>query len=338
MLMPTGNIAAKVLTATPRGTNLEVREALLPPALSPDDVVARIGLISDTHMPEKCLDFPPAVFNVLRGVDLILHAGDVGELWVLDRLSTVAPVVAVRGNDESAQGQLTLPYQQVITAAGKRIVLCHSHFRDPAEEIAWRSRKPSRGDSLALRAAFGHRAGAEIVVFGHSHVPMGYRYDGVLLINPGAIAPAAPIYRQKIRTLALLYIRGDGAPFTVHVDLANPGEPFEPGWWKDYDWPAGVRGVSDRFTETILDSEFVEDNLRLWLRLQNEGVELRKAYDAALLREAHRCWAGETEHVTRAGVIDQLNSDGEVSPWVRDTLIAWVGTTSSGAAGNEEGR
>jgi putative phosphoesterase len=74
------------------------RDRLLPP----ERVAARIGIISDTHMPERCAALPPALFETLRGVDLLLHAGDVGELWVLDRLSALAPVVAVHGNDETA--------------------------------------------------------------------------------------------------------------------------------------------------------------------------------------------------------------------------------------------
>ena len=58
--------------------------SLLPPEELPvERVVARIGLISDTHMPQRCAAFPAAVFDVLVGVDLILHAGDVGERWVV---------------------------------------------------------------------------------------------------------------------------------------------------------------------------------------------------------------------------------------------------------------
>jgi hypothetical protein len=67
-----------------------------PPGLAPGQVAACLGLISDTHMPERWPELPGAIFDVFAGVDLILHAGDVGELWVLDRLSAIAPVLAVR--------------------------------------------------------------------------------------------------------------------------------------------------------------------------------------------------------------------------------------------------
>jgi predicted phosphodiesterase len=61
-----------------------------------------------------------------------------------------------------------------------------------------------------LCAALGHTAGAGIVVYGHTHVLMVYRHEEVLLINPGAIAPPAPISRQVIRTVALLYFNRGG--------------------------------------------------------------------------------------------------------------------------------
>ncbi len=58
----------------------------------------RIGLISDTHIPESRKELWPQVFSAFRGVDLILHAGDIYELYVIDELSQVAPTYAARGN------------------------------------------------------------------------------------------------------------------------------------------------------------------------------------------------------------------------------------------------
>ena len=84
-------------------------ESLLPD-LPAGRVVACLGLISDTHMPKRWPAMPAAVFEALRSVDLVLHAGDVGKLWVLDELSVIAPVVAVHGNDETDEAQRELPY------------------------------------------------------------------------------------------------------------------------------------------------------------------------------------------------------------------------------------
>ena len=114
----------------------------------------------------------------LRGVDLLLHAGDIGELWVLDRLSVIAPVLAVHGNDDTADAKRELPYQQVLMVAGQRIVLTHAHYSDRAQELELR-KDDAWGPKLERRAAFGRRAGASIVVFGHTHVPMALQHGEV---------------------------------------------------------------------------------------------------------------------------------------------------------------
>lgn len=221
-------------------------DRFLPPELPADRVVARIGLISDTHMPARCAALPPTVFAVLRGVDVVVHAGDVGELWVLDQLSAIAPVVAVHGNDESADAQRELPYQQLVIAGGTRILLTHGHNPDRVREME--SRKDDRWPpKLARRAAIGTQAGARVVVFGHTHIPMAVEHDGVLLINSGAIASPNLTSRQRIRTVAILFIHDDGAPFVTHVDLANPDHPFTPR----IDWQAGFRAAHARFTEPL---------------------------------------------------------------------------------------
>ncbi len=215
----------------------------LPPELPENRIAARIGLISDTHMPARCAALPVAVFDVLHGVDLLLHAGDVGELWVLDRLSAIAPVIAVHGNDETAEVQRELPYQQLIIAGGVRILLTHGHHPDRAQEMEFR--KDDRwSPKLARRAAMGRQAGARVVVFGHIHIPLTDEQGGILLINPGAIAAPNPTVRQRIQTVAILFIRDDGAPFVTHVNLAHPDRPFAP----HIDWQAGFRAAHEHFT------------------------------------------------------------------------------------------
>jgi|GEM_PF-349405 len=223
-----------------------------PPELPAERVAACLGLISDTHMPDRCLTLPPALFEVLDGVDLVLHAGDLGELWVLDQLSAITPVIAVHGNDETAEAQRELPYQQLVSVAGQRIVLSHCHFPDRDEELASR-RDDTWGPKLARRATFGTQAKASIVVFGHTHIPMTKHYDGVLLVNPGAIASGGLAARQRIQTVALLYIRDDGVPYVAHVDLAAPNRPFI----SQIDWSAGFRAALDQFSEPILTPALV---------------------------------------------------------------------------------
>src|SRR5438270_12851219 len=112
--------------------------AFLPPDLADKPVRVCLGVISDTHMPQRCAELPAALKDVFCDVNLILHAGDVGELWVLDQLGDIAPVIAVHGNDETPDAQRELPYQQVVMIGGQRIVLCHSHHPDYATEMALR--------------------------------------------------------------------------------------------------------------------------------------------------------------------------------------------------------
>src|SRR5690554_1327395 len=111
---------------------------LIPSNCPADRIRLRIGLVSDTHSPQRCEKLPGALFSALSGADLILHAGDVGNLDVLDQLSKIAPVVAVHGNDDSEEAVRELPEQQIVTIGGIRILLWHSHYPNHEEEMASR--------------------------------------------------------------------------------------------------------------------------------------------------------------------------------------------------------
>ncbi len=219
-----------------------------PPDLPEDRIIACFGLISDTHMPQRWPQLPLSVNSIFDGVDLIFHAGDVGKLWVLDRLSAISPVIAVHGNDETEEAQRGLPYQQVIAAGGYRLLLCHGHLPDRKAEMAsrigddWESK-------LAQRARQADDVGASIMVFGHLHIPFVRHFDGIWLINPGAIASGNFITRQTRQTIALLYLRDDGLPFVTHVDLGQPDRPYQ----ATVDWPAGFAAAGDRYSATIID-------------------------------------------------------------------------------------
>ncbi len=290
-----------------------------------DDVLLCMGLISDTHLPERGLGLPPALETIFHGVDLILHAGDVGELWVLDQLSKIAPVVAVGGNDEPAVTARELPVGQLIVCAQQRIVVRHGHFLDPAEERAWRRRQPVRGDWVTLCAGVGHAADAGIVVSGHTHVPMAYRHDGVVLVNPGALAAPNIVSRQCLRTVALLALAQDGRVAVRHVEVDDPTRPFAPSWWIGHDWLEGSRPLYPHFVDSIVASAFRAESTQIWERLQEAPADLRTAYQRALLHEAQRCWAGEIPLLTRAGLLHRLHDGDDALPHARDQLITWLG-------------
>ena len=128
----------------------------LPASIDPKDVIATIGLMSDTHMPQRWAALPPVLGHIFANVEMIFHAGDVGELWVLDELSQIAPVIAVHGNDETEDAERELPYQQVVTVAGQRLLIWHSHYPNRVDELHSR-----RGGSLreGLLPKMQHRPG-----------------------------------------------------------------------------------------------------------------------------------------------------------------------------------
>ncbi len=234
-------------------------------------VSVRLGLIADTHMRQRLDALPPAVFDALAGVDLLLHAGDVGELWVLDALSRIAPVIAVHGNDDTMDAQRALPYQQIVAVAGTRILLTHAHYPNRAEEME--SRKDDAwGPKLARRAAMGRGAGAAIVVYGHTHIPTAVKQDGVLLVNPGALGPPNLITRQAVRSVAILTIGDDAPPTVRHIGLAAPDVPFA----FPINWNAGFRAALERVQEPIVTPEVTAMMPRLYPLMEGEGGNPRR--------------------------------------------------------------
>ena len=276
---------------------------VMPSAVDPSRVISRVGIISDTHMPERCSRLPAAVTGIFGNVDLILHAGDVGKLWVLDQLSAMAPAVAVHGNDETEEAQRELPYQQIVCIEGKRILLCHSHFPDKDREM--QSRKVDGWHpKLTRRIDQAKRAEARVFVFGHSHVPMTYASDGILLVNPGAIASGNAFTRQVVQTVALLFIIDDGTAEVVHIDLSQPDRYHEP----QINWEAGFQHAASRYSASILAPDLAE---------RIEGIKMarfsrRDSIKNAVLRLSRRCWSGRQRCFSRQELLDEIGSDPDI--------------------------
>lgn len=149
----------------------------------------RIGVVADTHCPEFMDELPPRLFEQLRGVDLILHAGDVGGLETLDRLREVAPVEAVRGDHD--RDLTSLPLVRELDLDGHRVALVHGNRTRLIEEpvtflgtITLGYWWPAGGVSRALRRRF---PAADLIVHGHTHEPRADSVDGALVLNPGAV-------------------------------------------------------------------------------------------------------------------------------------------------------
>lgn len=123
----------------------------------------RIGLISDTHglLRSEALD-------ALAGVDEIIHAGDIGGREIMERLRAVAPVHAVRGNNDHGPWADELPLRLLLTLGGVRVHVLHD-VKELAED---RAEEPF-----------------DVVVAGHSHKPVIGRRGRILLVNPGSAGP-----------------------------------------------------------------------------------------------------------------------------------------------------
>ena len=146
-----------------------------------------LGIITDTHIPQRIKDLPPRVFEVFRGVDRILHAGDINSQRVLDQLAEIAPVEAVAGNADLFQHGL--PLARVIEVEGRRIGLVHGHG-------GWsrylRSKVRDRfgfNEDHYLKIVHGSFGPVDAIVFGHTHRFYRAERSGILLFNPGPIAP-----------------------------------------------------------------------------------------------------------------------------------------------------
>jgi hypothetical protein len=167
-----------------------------------------IGVIADTHVPQRMDSLPREIRSVFRGVDLILHAGDLNQAWVLRELETLAPTLAVRGNADVFNRDL--PYRRVVKFGGKRIGLIHGHggwlrylWRKIADAFEY------NGDvyTLAARAAF-EREPVDAIIFGHTHRPCCYVVDGALMFNPGPVAPTYHMTRGP--QVGLLHVETGG--------------------------------------------------------------------------------------------------------------------------------
>ncbi len=152
-------------------------------------MTTRIGVVADTHCPEFVDRLPDRLFEVLRGVDLIIHAGDVNGRQALDALAAIAPVEAVRGDHDP--NLAALPVSRVVMVEERRIVVVHgnrSRWVEEPQTLLWTlslgAYHPHRSLPRSLRRRF---AAADVIVFGHTHRSLVQTIDGALIFNPGGV-------------------------------------------------------------------------------------------------------------------------------------------------------
>ena len=183
----------------------------------PNAIAMKIGLISDTHIPEACEHLPPRVFEVFAGIDLVMHAGDVYVNRVLDELAQIAPVIAAMGNgDEGLDGHRygldpddRVRNAHLLEIEGVRVGLVHA-IPTPDET----------SDEVFARAMVREFGGpVDVIVHGHSHVEGVMRFGATMVINPGS----ATLPRNLIGvpgTVAILEISSGGQISAEIISLA----------------------------------------------------------------------------------------------------------------------
>jgi putative phosphoesterase len=154
--------------------------------------LVRVGVISDTHGLVRS-----EAQRALRGVALIVHAGDIGTPDVLDALRVIAPVIAVRGNNDRGAWARAIPERITHVVGGHRLHLLHD-----VKELAL--------DPVA--------AGIDVVIAGHSHRPSISERRGVLFLNPGSAGPRRFRLPVSVATLTV----GTGRPRARLLTLDVP--------------------------------------------------------------------------------------------------------------------
>jgi uncharacterized protein len=155
--------------------------------------MARIGVISDTHGLLR-----PEAVALLQGSDHIIHAGDIGNADILARLSALAPVTAVRGNNDHGPWADRLADTELVELSGALVYVIHD---------------------LSLLGIDPSGAGVQVVISGHSHKPSMAHRGGVLYLNPGSAG--ARRFRLPIALAQLDVVSGKANARIVELDAGS---------------------------------------------------------------------------------------------------------------------
>jgi uncharacterized protein len=132
----------------------------------------KIVVISDTHMPKHGKKLPAKLIEELQCAELIIHAGDWQTIDIYEELAKFAPVEGVSGNVDGEDIKERFGEKKILQVNGKRIGIVHGHGRKGTTE-------------KRAMSAFENED-TDVIIFGHSHIPVKKEIDGVLLFNPGS--------------------------------------------------------------------------------------------------------------------------------------------------------
>jgi putative phosphoesterase len=162
-----------------------------------------VVLLADTHLPKRARDLPAEVWDAVADADLVVHAGDWVDVATLDRLEARSRhLLACWGNNDGPELRERLPEVARATVEGVRVAVVH--------ETGARQRRGER-----MRAAYPD---ADLLVFGHSHIPWDTTHDGLRLLNPGS-----PTDRRRQPSCTYLTLRlADGDVHDVELHRLPP--------------------------------------------------------------------------------------------------------------------
>ncbi|MDP7619452.1 MAG: YfcE family phosphodiesterase [Dehalococcoidia bacterium] len=178
----------------------------------------RVGLISDTHIPETRPGLPKEIFDVFHDVDLVLHGGDMYVIDVLDWLEQglSVPIVAVRGNGDGRSDHPPFPANdprvkgvQTLDLEGVRVGMVHA--------IPFPHEVRTEHFDRVVKETFGEQA-IDVVVCGDTHIPRVDLYQEMLLVNSGS--PTIHDLRKRLGTVAILTIECGKASATM-IELSG---------------------------------------------------------------------------------------------------------------------
>ncbi|BBH23717.1 phosphoesterase [Paenibacillus baekrokdamisoli] len=167
----------------------------------------KLVVLSDTHMLRMAKKLPERLILELKDADAIIHAGDWMEMSVWDMLQAYAPTDGVAGNNDGQAIIAKFGYRKVMQFGGVRIGVVHGHGSRGRE-----------GTETTAFHAFA-RDEVDVIIFGHSHVPLLKRRDGILLFNPGSPTDKR---RQPLYSFGILRIEGSNLS-AEHIRYENKG-------------------------------------------------------------------------------------------------------------------
>lgn len=162
----------------------------------------RIVVVSDTHIPGRAKRLPARLMRELKRCDAVLHAGDWTRWSVYETFAAFAPTTGVAGNNDGPDIVRRLGLRRVVELDGCRIGIVHGHGGTGRRET----------ETNALRAFAGEKL--DLIVFGHTHIPVNKTADGVRVFNPGSPTDKR---RQPLYSFGLLHIERGAIVALEHV-------------------------------------------------------------------------------------------------------------------------